>query len=108
MIVGVRDLDGAVESFVQAYGWKEPAFEENAGLDATFASFPEAPVILASPVSQSSALAKRLQRFGECPAAFLFRAKRGALRKTFLSFDHRVEWIASEAGTFPGLGWIES
>ncbi|MFB6233599.1 MAG: VOC family protein [Haloarculaceae archaeon] len=69
VVLAVRDLDSAVETFGDLYRFPRPV----RGSDPAFgqvASFPGEPVALASPEGQGW-LADRLDRFRECPCAVL-------------------------------------
>jgi hypothetical protein len=74
VVIGVTNLDSAVELFRRAFRWDEPLRGTNAEVVAQVAHFPGTPVVLASALDNSSPFAARLAQFGEIPAAFLFKA----------------------------------
>ena len=73
VVLGVKNLSAAGEMIRRAYGWGAPAVEEHEDFGRV-AYFGGTPVILAAPLQADSWLAKRLQKFGERPAAFLLGA----------------------------------
>ncbi|GAB3419523.1 VOC family protein [Haloparvum alkalitolerans] len=70
VVIGVPDLDDAVEAFETAFDAAEPTRHACEDLDATVASFPGLPVTLARPRGDGW-LADRIERFGASPAAYL-------------------------------------
>ncbi|GAA0526038.1 Glyoxalase-like domain-containing protein [Halorubrum aquaticum] len=70
VVLGVDDLDAAVERFGTAFDASDPTTGESAGLDADVASFPDLPVALAAPRGDGP-LADRLAAFGPRPVAYL-------------------------------------
>jgi hypothetical protein len=95
VVIGVRDLDAAVERYRKAYALPAPVQESNAKFGAKIALFPGTPVVLAAPLSPNSWLSARIERFGEAPCAFLL----GAAITPSSSFD-RITWADTEK-----LGW---
>jgi glyoxalase-like protein len=71
VVLGVKDMDAAVNLFRKAYGWPVPAREDHPEFGAKLAYFPGTPVILAGVLQADGWLAQRLQELGECPIAFL-------------------------------------
>ncbi len=75
VVLAVHDLASSTALFQRAFGWANPVLETNRQLGARVAYFPGTPVMLASPLTNDSWLADRLQRFGEIPAAFLLGSR---------------------------------
>ena len=71
VLIGVHDLEASTDSFQRAFEWDSPNIERNSDFGATLAHFPGTPVVLAAPPQTDSWLGQRLERFEECPAAFL-------------------------------------
>jgi hypothetical protein len=106
----------AAAQFRKAYGWADPVEEESPEFGASLAHFPGTPVILASPQSnENNWLSARLERFGECPAAFLLSTpnlanavQRFRLQPASAWFGRRLAWFdAARLGSMR-LGIIES
>jgi hypothetical protein len=115
VVLGVRDLEEAAAQFRKAYGWAEPLAEEYPEMDVSLAHFPGTPVILAAAQStQENWLHSRVERFGECPAAFLLSTPNlvNAVRRFPLQpegswFRRRLAWFdPAELGAMR-LGVIE-
>ena len=70
VVIGVPDLDDAVEAFATAFDADAPTRSACDDLDAAVASLPERPVALARPRGDGW-LAERAERFGALPAAYL-------------------------------------
>src|ERR1700751_5868787 len=113
--LGVRDLEEAAAQFRKAYGWAEPLAEEYPETDVSLAHFQGTPVILAAAQStQENWLHSRVERLGECPAAFLLSTPNlvNAVRRFPLQpegswFRRRLAWFdPAELGAM-GLGVIE-
>lgn len=112
VVLGVRDLTNTTSAFRKAYDWNAPSIEENLDFGATLASFAETPVVLAAPAHESSWLRKRLQRLGECPAAFLLHTQslapqRFPLRRTGRWFGRPLAWFDQATLRETRLGLIE-
>jgi hypothetical protein len=75
VIIAVRDLEASIERYRQAYALSEPARQTDARLGAHIAKFAGTPVILAAPLETSSWIAKRIEKFGEGPCAFVLAGK---------------------------------
>jgi hypothetical protein len=71
VLIGVHDLEASTDIFQRAFEWDSPNVERSSDFGATIAHFPGAPVMLAAPLQADSWLSQRLERLGECPAAFL-------------------------------------
>jgi hypothetical protein len=100
VILGVANLTAAIQLFRKAYGWPEPDIEEHHELEASLSYFPGTPVILATSRDHRSWFASRLERFGDCPLAFLLgtpnlevASKRFGLIRPDIWFRRRVAWF---------------
>lgn len=100
VVLGVNDLNAAVDLFRQAYNWAPPLTADQRDFEAKLAYFPGQPVILASPLGGKSWLGGRLQKFGEGPSAYLLATQDyGSVAKKFrlsgakLWFEQRVGWF---------------
>jgi len=77
VVIGVKDLDGAVAQFQRAYGLPAPKRQADAEFGAALAWFQGTPVVLATPLSSGSWLDTRIRRLGDGPCAFvLLRSKK--------------------------------
>jgi hypothetical protein len=70
VVIAVRDLDGAVSRFRQAYGLPAPLHQADPGFQARLASFDGTPVVLAGPSSAQSWLNERLRSLARDHAPF--------------------------------------
>lgn len=70
VVLGVPDLDPAIDRFETAFGLADPRRDGSRELDAALATYPDAPVALAEPRGEGW-LADRLDAFGPRPAAYL-------------------------------------
>ena len=70
VVIGVSDLQAAVEAFANAFDAAEPEIGKTDRLNADTASFPNLPVVLAQP-REDGWLADRLDAFGPRPLAYL-------------------------------------
>jgi len=100
VILGVARLNAAIQLFRTAYGWPEPQIEEHQDPGARLAHFPDTPVTLATPLDSRSWFASRLERFGDCPLAFLLAtpdvdvaSKRFGLVRAGTWFRRKVAWF---------------
>jgi catechol 2,3-dioxygenase-like lactoylglutathione lyase family enzyme len=80
VVIAVRDLAGSLSVFGDACGWEVgDALEADApDFGARLAHVPGTPVILARPLEAGGRLARRIDRFGESPCAFLIRTRDAA------------------------------
>lgn len=112
VVLGVPDLDEAVQRFVTAFELDEPTRGELAGLHADVAAFPDQPVALARPRGQGW-FADRLDEFGPLPVAYLL----GREDDTDSRFDdltadslgdRKIEWLpVTEPVGYRYLGLVE-
>ncbi len=102
VVLGVPDLEAAIQTFHKAYGWSTPMREEHPEFGAKMAYFQGTPVILAAPLGADSWLAKRVKEVGESPVAFLLGGpdfgKASAKAKLAPSkwFGFQVAWFDPE------------
>ena len=102
VVIAVRNLDGAIGRFQQAYGIPAPSRQADPAFGAQLARLGNVPVILAEPLNRQSWLNGRLQQFGEGPCAYILSRKSGqhiAVSKTRW-FGVDISWM--DAAT---LGW---
>jgi len=71
VVLGVKNLDDSIALFRRVYDWPAPKIEDHPDFGAKLAYFAGTPVILASPSGTDSWLARRLERLGQSPIAFL-------------------------------------
>jgi hypothetical protein len=101
VVLGVRDLEEAAAQFRKAYGWAEAVREEILEFGASLAQFRGTPVILAAvPKSENNWLHVRLERFGECPAAFLLNAGNFARAVQKFSLTPSGSWFGRRVARF--------
>lgn len=100
VLLGVRDLAKAIALLRSAYGLERVLVEAPADLGAELAHFPETPVILAAPLDEKSWLQARLEKFGECPGAFLLKTsdlaqatQRFSLAEAAPVFGRKLAWF---------------
>ena len=116
VVLGVRHLNEAAAQFRKAYGWADPVEEESPEFGARLAYFPGTPVVLAAAQpNENNWLSNRLERFGECPAAFLLSTpslttavQRFPLQSASSWFGRRLAWFDSTKLGSMRLGIIES
>lgn len=84
VFLAVRDLDAAIAQFQKAYGLGAPERSVDSGFGARLAWFKGTPVVLATPLDAQSWLAKRIDRFGESPCAFVLGRRKPARQITWL------------------------
>jgi hypothetical protein len=70
VILGVPDIEAAMEEFETAFGMRDPLRGDDETLSATVASYPNQPVALAEP-REEGWLADRIAEFGPRPIAYL-------------------------------------
>ncbi|MEJ2264243.1 MAG: VOC family protein [Anaerolineales bacterium] len=102
VILGVQNLDEAVDLFRGVYDWSAPEVEEQVEFGARLADFVEEEVILAQPVEESW-LQSRLSQYGESPCGYLIGSRNltETWRKRELIrgpdwFQHEVAWFERE------------
>lgn len=100
VVIGARDLTSSISLFRRAFEFEEPIIEEHPDFGATLASFTNTPVILAAPLSPDSWLADRIEKFGECPAAFLLELSAESPAKNFSVATTSARWFGREVGWF--------
>jgi hypothetical protein len=93
IVIAVRDLKASAARYRQAYGLPAPVDREDVHFGARLASFEGTPVILAAPLNAASWLARRIERFGEGPCAFV-------LGRPAVAHGTGISWFDTEK-----LGW---
>jgi Glyoxalase-like domain len=102
VVIGVRDLAGAIERYRQAYLLPAPQRRTDAEFGADLAFFPLTHVVLAAPLSSDSWLGVRLEQFGDAPCAFVLGTERGQIMGGTIPSDWfgKIRWVDSAK-----LGW---
>jgi hypothetical protein len=99
VVIGVKDLDQAIQQYRHAYGLPSPKIQKDAVFGAELAWFEGTPVVLAKPLAVDSWLAKRIDQFGDGPSAFVLHGPvTGTAASTW--FGRPVSWFDSAK-----LGW---
>jgi hypothetical protein len=114
VVIGVKDIDRAINEFRAAYGFAAPKLFKDQGFGARLAYFYGTPVMLATPLLQGGWLDRRLQTFGDKPAAILlgsidFRKSKSSrkLRREMRLAGRRVAWFNPDSLSGMRLGVIE-
>jgi hypothetical protein len=101
VVIGVQNLEGAIARYRKAYGLPAPDRQNDATFGAKLAIFAGTPVVLAAPLTSSSWLSARLQRYGDAPCAFVLRATSGVVGVRVSHWvGGPVSWADSDR-----LGW---
>ena len=113
VVIGVRDIKKATELYRSGFGWDAPQIADHSEFGAVLAYFMHSPVILAAPLDTGSWLQERLERFGECPAAFLLAPcddfdieAHFAATEQALWFGKTVAWLDQEKLMGARLGFM--
>jgi Glyoxalase-like domain len=93
VVIAVREIERSAALFRRAFGWEGPDTEEHPDFGAALAHFPETPVILATPLRAGSWLHERLERFLECPVAFLLSRSIPPDAASRLELDRAANWF---------------
>ena len=96
VVLGARNLDEAIHSFLRAYGLADPLRRDDSAFGAKLAWFKGSPIAIAAPLDAQSWITHRLDQFGEIPCAFvLARASEGRYRTKPGGdwFGHRIDWM---------------
>jgi hypothetical protein len=114
VVLGVLNLECAVDLFRRVYGWPAPVTKDDVNF-GRLAHFPGSPVSLAAPLHPNDFLAERLRHFDESPCAFLIGTKNlvaasNRLRLGTVSswFDRQVFWFDEPRRHRILLGLIET
>ncbi len=114
VIIGVSDLTESIALYRRAYDWPAPWIREDQEFGAKLAHFLGTPVVLAVPASTDNWLAKRIERFGESPCAYLIStgdfpttARRFGLDWTTPWFGRLIAWFDPADLNGTRLGLIE-
>ncbi len=102
VVIGVRDLESAIEQYRQAYLLPAPQRQTDTEFGAKLAFFPLTHVVLATPLSPDSWLSARLQQFGDAPCAFVLGTQRGQMASGSIpsNWFGNIRWVDATK-----LGW---
>jgi hypothetical protein len=101
VVVGVRDLEAAIDLYRRAYSLPAPRRQIDEGFGAELAWFEGTPIVLAKGLGPASWLAQRVIAYGDAPCAFILSGSGGPMDATPTSwFGRNVVW-ANDAR----LGW---
>jgi len=100
VVIGVRDLEAAIEQYRQAYFLPAPERQTDTEFGAKLAFFPLTHVVLAAPLSPGSWLNARLQQFGDAPCAFVLGRETTGHPIPSGSWFGKIRWVDSAK-----LGW---
>lgn len=105
VVIGVRDLEDAINRYRQTFGLPKPDRQDDVQLQLHLAAFGGTPVVLAAPLSPKSPLAARLEKFGEAPCAFVLDQAPGSSAGGVGSqwFGRTIRWIV---GPETGGKWM--
>lgn len=114
VVIGVKDMDGAIKQFRAAYGFAAPELSKNSQFGARLAYFRGTPVMLATPLLKGGWLDQRLESFGSKPAAILLgstdfdksKSSRNLRREMRLA-GRRIAWFNPDTLSGMRLGVIE-
>jgi hypothetical protein len=103
VVVGVRDLEGAIALYRKAFHLPAPLRQKDTKFGADLAWFEGTPIVLAQGLSDSSWLSRRVREYGDAPCAFVLIAGAGKAGSTAGSsswFGHSISWMDDAT-----LGW---
>jgi hypothetical protein len=100
VVLGVKNLNENIALFRKLYGWPAPNLENHPELGAKIAYFAGTPVMLAAPASPDSWVAQRVARFGQCPVAFLLRARDFQAASQHFSLPEGKRWFHRDVSWF--------
>jgi len=103
VVIVVKDLDGAVKRYREAYGLPATLKQVDKDFGAHLALMGGGPVVFAAPLSSGSWLGSRLDQLGEGPCAFVLGARKAG-RYRALS---KTRWFGKDVAWFDAdkLGW---
>ncbi len=102
VVIGVRDLDAAIERYQHAYGLSPPERQKDRSSAVELAWFRGTPIVLEEPLGAGTLLDVRLKRFGEAPIAFIISAPADFSPQMVTThwFGSRIFWA-----DYVPLGW---
>jgi hypothetical protein len=101
VVVGVRDLDGAIAQYRKAFHLAAPMRQTDRNFDADLAWFEGTPFVLARGIGDDSWLTHRVDDYGDAPVAFVLEhGKAGYKDSPSRWFGRDVHWIGGSK-----LGW---
>lgn len=71
VILGVKELEKNIKKFQDVFGLKEPIIINNMEIKGNLAYFENTPIVLVEPMEKSTNLAKRIEKYGDCPFGYL-------------------------------------
>jgi len=92
-VLGVADLNAAVERFQLVFDLPRPETQSSAAFGAHIAGFPGHALILATPATEGNWLAERLSSYGTLPCGFLFHTDDILTTAHRLGADMSMEWF---------------
>lgn len=109
VVIGVRDLNIAIDRYRKTFRLPAPELQDDQTLQMHLAAFTGTPVILASPMNRGTQLAKRMERFGEAPYAFILAPGEhfmfGAVGSPTKWFGNEFYWIEALGSDHPWIGF---
>jgi hypothetical protein len=101
VIVGVRDVQTAIDQYRKAFHLSAPKWQRDAIFGADLAWFEGTPIVLAQGIHQGSWVTNRVNEYGDAPIAFLLGSgKGGMIGSPSDFFGHKVFWMDDKK-----LGW---
>jgi hypothetical protein len=99
VVVGVRDLEGAIAQYRKAFQLPAPLRQRDENFAADLAWFEGTPIVLAQGVDDRSWLSRRVREYGDAPVAFILTAVLPASdaykwfgRSLFWADDAKLGW----------------
>jgi hypothetical protein len=102
VVIGVRDLDAAIERYQHAYWLPPPERQKDRSSAVELAWFRGTPIVLEEPLGAGTLLDVRLKRFGDAPIAFIISAPADFSPQMVTThwFGSRIFWA-----DYVPLGW---
>jgi len=93
VVVGVRDLEGAIAQYRKAFRLPAPLRQRDAKFGADLAWFEGTPIVLAQGLNDSSWLSRRVREYGDAPAAFILKTAGGGVGRSIVWADEaKLGW----------------
>lgn len=93
VVVGVRDLEGAIAQYRKGFQLPAPLRQRDAKFGADLAWFEGTPIGLAQGLNDSSWLSRRVREYGDAPVAFILRTAGGGDRRSIVwADDAKLGW----------------
>jgi len=100
VVIGVRDLDGAIAQYRKAFQLSAPLRQQDGKFGADLAWFEGTPIVLARGLGEASWLSRRVREYGDAPVAFILTAGSGIAGSPSTWFGHSIFWMDDAK-----LGW---